>query len=228
MARPEIITFDCYGTLIDWNAGIVGALTGEALRQGREVAPETVLTAYHAAEPRVQQSGYISYRQVLTLLEGELATELDLHPPDSPGYLADSLPGWTPFPDTNGALQALVDEGFRLGILSNIDDDLLAATRRHFEVEFELLVTAQQVRRYKPATVHFERALEHVGGEPGKLLHVAQSYFHDVRPACGLGIEVVWVNRLRESIPPDGPRPAAVVADLDEAVSWVRGAGEAG
>ncbi|MGD8329072.1 MAG: HAD-IA family hydrolase [Acidobacteriota bacterium] len=216
-----MVTFDCYGTLIDWNGGIVGALGAEGERQGREVDAAAVLAAYHAAEPRVQAEGYRSYREILTLLEAEVAAELGWDPPAEPGYLADSLPSWRPFDDTNGALRRLADAGIRLGILSNIDDDLLAGTRRHLDVDFDLIVTAQQVRSYKPAVAHFERALASVAGGRDRLLHAAQSYFHDVRPARELDITTVWVNRLAELVPPDGPAPNADVTDLDAAVDWI-------
>jgi len=221
LKQPEIVTFDCYGTLIDWNGGIAGALGAEGERQGREVDAQTILAAYHAAEPRVQAEGYRTYREILTLLEAEIAAELGWDPPADPGYLADGLPAWRPFDDTNRSLRRLADAGIRLGILSNIDDDLLAGTRRHFDVDFDLLVTAQQVRSYKPAPAHFERALATFGGGRDRLLHAAQSYFHDVRPARELDITTVWVNRLAEPVPEGGPAPTADVADLDAAVDWI-------
>lgn len=221
MNRPDLITFDCYGTLIDWNRGVAGALVREAARQGRKADADAVLGVFHAAEPRVQAAGYRTYREVLTELEGHVAGELGWDPPSSPGYLAKSLPEWEPFPETNRALRRLVDAGYTLGILSNVDDDLLAGTRRHLGVDFELLVTAEQVRSYKPATAHFERAIEHVGGMRERLLHIAQSYFHDVRPARALGIATVWVNRLDEAVPDAETGPTAEVADLDAAVDWL-------
>lgn len=221
MVRPDVITFDCYGTLIDWNEGISSALLAEAERQGKEVDRAAILTAYHHAEPRVQAAGYRPYREVLTMLEAEVAGELGWKLPASPGYLAASLPGWKPFPETNAALRRLVDGGFRLGILSNIDDDLLAGTREHLEVDFDLLVTAQQVGSYKPARAHFRRALESVDGDRRRLLHVAQSYFHDIEPARTLDIDTVWVNRLAEAVPAGGPQPRTEVSDLDEAVDWI-------
>ena len=228
MRRPDIITFDCYGTLIDWNKGILGALGAEGERQGRVLDAVSILAAYHAAEPRLQLAGYRPYREVLTLLEVEIAAGLGWDPPSSPGYLADSLPAWRPFPETNRALRRLRGAGFELGILSNIDDDLLAATREHFEVDFDLLVTAQQMRSYKPAPAHFERALESLGGDGGRMLHVAQSYFHDIRPASRVGIATVWVNRLSEAVPPGGPVPTAEVPDLEAAVDWLERGLDAG
>ena len=111
--------------------------------------------------------------------------------------------------------------GFELGILSNIDDELLAGTRRHFTVDFDLLVTAQQLRSYKPATRHFEYALEMYEEDQAAILHIAQSYFHDIHPAVCMGINTVWVNRLSETVTDDCPLPTVEVADLNRAVDWV-------
>jgi len=221
MTRPRLLTFDCYGTLIDWNGGISSALIAEGQRQGFDVDIEMILPAYHAAEPRVQGGEFRSYREVLTLLEAEIAAELGWAPPAAVGYLAASLADWQPFPDTNRALERLDAMGFELGILSNIDDDLLAATRGHFTVDFGLTITAQQVRSYKPAAPHFDAALAAVGGDHAAMLHIAQSYFHDIRPATQMGFETVWVNRLSEPVPDGGPSPTAEVADLDAAVAWI-------
>ena len=228
--RPRIITFDCYGTLIDWNGGISAALRAEGERQGLAADRTTILEAYHAVEPHVQSEDYRTYREVLTLVESEVAVQLGWGRPEAPGYLADSLPSWPPFSDTNRSLARLVSGGYELGILSNIDDELLAATRRHFDADFQLLVTAQQMRSYKPAAAHFECALEALGGDRSAMLHVAQSYFHDIRPASGMGIETVWVNRLAEEVPDGGRAPTVETADLDAAVDWIeqRFAGDRG
>ena len=227
MVRPELITFDCYGTLIDWNAGIAGALRAEAERQGLAVDDATILSAYHAAEPEVQADEYRTYRAVLTLLEAAVAEHLGWEPPEAPGFLAASVASWTPFEDTNRSLRRLRGMGFKLGILSNIDDDLLAATRQHFDVEFDLLVTAQQLRSYKPNQAHFERAVAAVAGDRDRLLHVAQSYFHDIRPGEGYGVRTVWINRLAEGLPANGPQPFGEAPDLQTAVSWLEGQLEA-
>lgn len=230
MVRPELITFDCYGTLIDWNAGIAGALRAEGERQGFDVDDATILSAYHAAEPEAQAREYRSYRAILTRLEAAIAGHLGWEPPSAPGYLAAGVGSWTPFEDTNRSLRRLREMGFKLGILSNIDDDMLAATRQHLEVEFDLLVTAQQVRSYKPRPVHFEHAVAAVDGDRGRLLHMAQSHFHDIRPGEGHGIRTVWINRLAEVVPADGPQPFGETPDLQAAVAWLEaelGAGTA-
>ncbi len=134
------------------------------------------------------------------------------------GFLAESVPRWRVFPEVDAALLALRAAGIRLGILSNIDDDLLAATLEQFEARFDLLITAEQVRSYKPAAAHFERAREQIGER--RWLHVAQSQFHDIAAAHGLGIATAWINRLDER-PAPGLRPAATFADLTGLARWL-------
>jgi 2-haloalkanoic acid dehalogenase type II len=133
-------------------------------------------------------------------------------------FLTESLPAWRPFEDTNPALERLRAAGLRLGILSNVDDDLLAGTRRHFTVPFELIVTAAQVRSYKPAPGHFLAARERLGN--ARWLHAAQSWFHDVEPAAALGISVAWVNRKRERAG-GSVKPAVAVETLTELADWL-------
>ena len=213
MARTyDIVTFDCYGTLIDWERGLSDAFLAAAQDAGHTLDRSAVIAAHAAIEPRVQQRGYQRYRDVLADVTVEMATQLgwSLLPGDA-GFLADSVPNWRPFADTNPALERLIARGHRLGILSNIDDDLLAATRRHFTVDFELVVTAEQVRSYKPGHAHFERARGQIGG--ARWLHAAQSYFHDVVPACALRIPVAWINRKGE-VPSGEQRPDVEVGSL--------------
>ena len=220
MPRPyDIITFDCYGTLIDWDSGITGAFRDAALTDGLDLDGDRVLEVYHAVEPTVQTEGYRSYRDVLADTARRCAERLDwLLPADRSGFLAESLGNWTPFTDTNKALERLHGLGYRLGILSNIDDDLFAATTRHFTVEFDLVITAQQVRSYKPAHGHFEAARQGVSGR--RWLHAAQSYYHDVVPARTLDIPVVWINR-RGDAPLGKTVPNAEVDSLDGLVEWL-------
>ena len=221
--RPELITFDCYGTLVDWNRGIAAAFRHEAAREGVKLDEARVLETYHAVEREVEASEYRPYRDVLVEVGRRVGERLGWSPePGREAFLAESLPSWPPFPETNAALERLNTDGYRLGILSNIDDDLMAETMRHFTVAFDLIVTAQQVESYKPAPAHFDRALEEVDGDRRRLLHLAASYFHDVRPAREMGIETIWVNRADEPRP-EGPEPTAEVADLDGAVRWIEG-----
>ena len=219
VARPyDIITFDCYGTLIDWESGIAGAFTRAVVGTGSRLDPHTVLAAYERIEPAVQAEEYRSYREVLTESARRVARQLDWPLPEArAGFLAESLPLWIPFPDTNAALERLFRAGYQLGILSNVDDDLLAETRKHFTVPFDLIVTAQQVRSYKPADGHFVTARERIGGR--RWLHAAQSHFHDVTPARRNRIPTAWINRASE--PRREPRPDRELSTLTELADWL-------
>jgi 2-haloalkanoic acid dehalogenase type II len=220
--RPDLLTFDCYGTLIDWNRGIAGAVRA-ACPEAAGLSNEALLGSFYAIQDGLKTSEYRPYRQLLTEVTLELARRNGWTiSQESARQVPASIPDWTPFDDTNEALARLASAGFRLGILSNIDDDLLSGTLRHFDVAFDLLVTAQSLRSYKPARAHFDRALEEVGGERDRLLHLAQSLFHDVRPATQLGLDVVWVNRASEPHPAD-VEPLVVTPDLSSAVDWVLG-----
>jgi 2-haloalkanoic acid dehalogenase type II len=199
----DVLTFDCYGTLIDWERGIGDAFRVLAAEAGAPLDVAGALHAYHEIEPVVQAEAFRSYREVLTetarRLGGRMGWKL---PPARAGLLAETLPSWPPFPDSNAALERLADAGCRLGILSNVDDDLLEGSRRLLAPRFDpgLIVTAQQVRSYKPAPGHFEAARQRIGQE--RWLHVAQSLYHDVAACRRLGVPVVWINR-------KGERPAA-------------------
>ncbi len=182
----EVITFDCYGTLIDWEKGIRDAFSRVGLES------DAALKAYAQIEPVVEVESYRSYREVLTETAARVVKKLG-NRSVRPSFLADSLPAWKPFVDTNPALERLRRAGIRLGILSNVDDDLIAATRKHFTVDFDLVITAQQVHSYKPAHGHFVRARERIGTL--RWLHAAQSNLHDIVPANQLGIASAWINR---------------------------------
>lgn len=210
----DIITFDCYGTLIDWEGGIINAFKSEAAKDGLTLEGDQIISAYSAEEPKVESGAYLSYREVLRETARRVGSRLGWKlSTERSGFLAQSLPDWKPFADTNAALERLAGK-FQLGILSNVDDDLLAGTRRHFTVQFDLIVTAQQVRSYKPGYAHFNEAIARLSGK--RLLHAAQSYFHDVVPCTALGIPVVWVNRKGERPGPGGPLPTHEVRNLSE------------
>jgi 2-haloalkanoic acid dehalogenase type II len=178
-----------------------------------------MLKAYAEIEPSVEAAPYRRYRDVLTetalCLAERLGWPLDR---DGAHFLAESLPRWPAFPDTNPALERLAAAGYRLGILSNIDDDLLAETRRHFSVGFDLIVTAQQVGSYKPAHGHFTESRQRLGEQ--RWLHAAQSYFHDVIPARRLGIPVAWINRKGEKAC-DGGRADHEFLTLTGLADWL-------
>lgn len=192
----DIITFDCYGTLIDWERGITDAFVAML---GPGTPRDQIISAYMRIEPVVEGESYRSYRDILTETAIRVAESFGVNLSESDARtLAESVTTCKPFPDTGPALESLASK-YRLGILSNIDDDLLAETRKLFPVEFDLIVTAQQVRSYKPGTAHFIEALNRTRGR--RLLHAAQSYFHDVVPCTELGIPVIWVNRKNETPP---------------------------
>ncbi|UCG86086.1 MAG: HAD hydrolase-like protein [Gemmatimonadota bacterium] len=215
----DIITFDCYGTLIDWETGITEAIAGAALETGVSLERSSIIEAYHEVEPEVEAGQYRSYRDVLHDTALGVARRLGWTLGDEQArFLAESLPGWPPFDDSNPALLVLREQGYRLGILSNVDDDLLRGTLSHFQVEFDLLITAEQVESYKPADGHFLRARQVIGRS--RWLHAAQSYFHDIVPACALGVPVAWVNRKCEG-PTGAARADVVVRDLKELVGWL-------
>ena len=203
-AKYDIVTFDCYGTLIDWESGMRDAFGAAGMN------PDEALAAYGELEPVIEKETYRRYVDVLAATAREVAKKLAVPLTDAT-FLAESLPKWMPFPDTNAALERLRAAGIRLGILSNIDDDLLAETRKHFTVPFDLIVTAQQVRSYKPGEPHFRTAREHIGD--ARWLHAAQSNFHDIVPGNARGIDTAWINRRRQQALPGG-KPKYEFADL--------------
>jgi 2-haloacid dehalogenase len=201
-------TFDCYGTLIDWNAGI-----GSVLERvfGAEAAPR-LLARYHELEPGLEAEGYRSYREVLTLALEKLCREEGRQLPEGEvGALAKSLPEWQPFPEVPDALAELRNRGWKLAILSNTDRDLIAASQKQIGVPFDLVIVAEDVESYKPAHAHWERFFEATTADPKHHVHVAASLFHDMAPAKELGLRTVWINRLDEQ--PEG-QPDRELQDL--------------
>lgn len=220
MTRPyDIVTFDCYGTLIDWEGGIAGAFAGAARARGAALDPARLLAAYHEIERTVQAETYRSYRDVLAETARRVAARLDWPlAADQARFLADSVADWPAFPDTNPALERLATAGYRLGILSNVDNDLLAGTRQRFTVPFSLIVTAEEAGSYKPAPGHFTAARRHIGSD--RWLHAAQSDFHDIRPARALGIANAWINRKGER-PAGGSQADREFRDLTGLADWL-------
>ena len=213
-------TFDCYGTLIDWNAGIRGVLERF---WGVERAPE-LLERYHDLEPEVQAEEYRPYAVVLTLTLERLAQEIGIGLPEGEsGLLAKSLPDWPAFPEAPAALEELRRRGWRLAILSNSDRDLIAASQRTLGVPIDLVVVAEEVHSYKPAHGHWGRFFELTTAARERHAHVAASLFHDVAPARELGLTSVWINRLGERAEPEPtrelPNLEGLPAALDELVS---------
>ncbi len=188
-------TFDCYGTLIDWNGGIRDALT----RLWPEADTDSLLGHYHAVEPLVQAGRALPYREVLarTLQAVAAINNLSLDPAHRHA-LAGSLPDWSSFPEVPEALHKLHDRGWRLAVLSNTDPDLLAASLGRIGIPIDDTITAADAGSYKPAPGHWERFFARSGAEPSCHVHVAASLFHDIAPASELGLRAVWINRLGE------------------------------
>jgi len=199
--RVKTLTFDCYGTLIDWEGGLTRSLV-DIFGPQSLARREELFEVYVAIEAEIERGPFQRYREVLTEVTQRIADHFDWKLTDEKRFrLAGLLPTWTPFADTNAALTRL-KKRYRLGILSNTDKDLFAGTARHFPITFDFIVTAEDVGSYKPAMGHFRRMLaEH--GERSTTLHVAQSQFHDGRPANALGLAFAWINRYNDLGDPD-------------------------
>jgi 2-haloacid dehalogenase len=194
-ARFEWLSFDCYGTLIDWETGLLGYLRPLLESKGHALSGTQILNLYSEFEPRAQSGPYRCYREVLAQVVREFARELrfSVSAADADG-LAESIRGWQPFADTVPALRRL-QARYKLAVLSNIDDNLFAYTAPKLAVGFDAVVTAQQVYSYKPSFNNFEALLRRFKIPRERLLHVAESLYHDVVPAHVLEIATVWVNR---------------------------------
>jgi len=192
-------TFDCYGTLIDWNRGIRAELERVF---GADRADEQ-LRRYHELEPELEADGRLTYREVMTEAMRRLGA-----PTGEEGKLADSLPAWPPFPEVRASLDDVRLRGWSLAILSNTDPDLIAASKALLGVPFEETVAASEIGSYKPALGHWREFAARTGADPSRHVHVAASLFHDIAPANTLGLRSVWVNRLEER---PGPRQAPTV-----------------
>jgi 2-haloacid dehalogenase len=191
----ECLSFDCYGTLIDWETGLLQALRPIFARHGVEVEDRRLLESYGRAEAAIQSQKYRPYREVLRQVLVRLGDKFGFAPTiGEQNDLADSVRLWPPFPDSTEALRRLLIK-YRLIVLSNIDDDLFQGSAEQLQVDFDLVFTAQQIGAYKPSRKNFEFLLNHAGVERSRLLHVAQSLFHDIAPAKALGLATVWVNR---------------------------------
>lgn len=213
------VTFDCYGTLVDWERGIGDAFAAAAAADGVKLRSDLALSAYMRIEPIVEAGSYRPYREVLRETAQRVAARFGWRLDEAAAdFLPRSLAHWRPFDDTGPALARLRSAGYRLGILSNVDVDLLETTLEKLGIEFDLLVTAQEVGAYKPNHAHFVEARRRIGQAPW--LHAAQSYFHDVAPARELGIPVAWINRHGE--PPHGTAlPDREFRTLEALADWL-------
>jgi len=210
------VTFDVYGTLIDWETGAYEAFAKEAERDGFTLSRDELIPLFHSIQQDIQSGSYELYAEVLRRTAVKISKELGwpLEPSRS-GFLPDSIPRWKPFKETNTQLARFAKK-FETGLISNIDDKLLGLTRRHFKSDFDLVVTAQQVRSYKPDPAHFKECERRMGTKKG-WVHVGASYYHDVDPCLKAKVPVIWVNRKKEVLDAGQKKPTAEVKTLLEA-----------
>jgi 2-haloacid dehalogenase len=215
----DALTFDCYGTLIDWEAGLSAAF--DPILAAHDVAADRddVLERYAGHEAAAEAGPYLSYRAVLASGLRGVAGELGFAPTaDEVAAFSGSVVDWPAFPDSAGALERL-HRRFRLGVITNCDDDLFAASARRLGVDFDWVVTAEQVGSYKPNEANFRFALERIGLPRERMVHSAQSLFHDHAPAKRLGLRTVWINRRHDrpgsgATPPASAHPDATYPDM--------------
>jgi 2-haloacid dehalogenase/putative hydrolase of the HAD superfamily len=214
--KPTFVTFDVYGTLIDWETGIWDAFSAEAERDGFTIEREEIIPAFMEIAREIENGSYELYAEVLRRTVVEIAKRLGWPlEPSRAGFLPDSVQSWVPFKETRPTLEKIA-KTYNAGLISNIDDKLLGQTRRHIGLDFDIVVTAQQVRSYKPDPAHFNECARRIGGKKG-WVHVASSYYHDVEPCVKAKIPVIWVNRHKEALDAGQRKPTAEVANLREA-----------
>ena len=215
----EVVTFDCYGTLIDWEAGLSNSLLPILSSHKIKIGKEELLKLYSELEAEEESGAYIAYKEVLKNVLKKIGSNLKFTPtPEELENFPQSIKGWRPFPDTVAALKRLKTK-YKLAIISNIDDELFAYSEKRLQVEFDWLITAQQVKAYKPALHNFLSAIEIIGLPRAKILHVAQSLYHDISPAKSLGLSAVWINRRHGkkgfgATPPSQASPDLMFPDL--------------
>ena len=220
----DVLMFDCYGTLIDWEAGILGALRPVLQNHQIRITDNDILDLYAQLESEAEACDYCNYKDIQRRVIQGIGEETGFEP-TSEDLLAleQSIGDWQPFPDTIEALQVL-SKHYKLAILSNIDDDLIKKSVDLLEVDFDWVITAEQVKSYKPSLNNFERAIEMIGIPQEQILHIAQSIFHDIVPANSIGLDNVWVNRRRHvdgfgATPPAHAQPNLEVHDLTALVN---------
>ncbi len=216
----EVLTFDCYGTLIDWESGIWQALHPSLTNHLIAMTRDKALELYGQLESEAERGEYYEYQTVLRIVLEGFGSRLGFAPTQIElQRFSDSVKDWPAFPDSVRALQALKKK-YKLAIVSNIDDDLFAFSAQQLQTQFDWVITAQQAKSYKPSLNNFQLAFERIGVPKPKILHVAQSLFHDIVPAKALGLSTVWINRRHYqggfgATPPAQAQPDLEVPDLE-------------
>ena len=218
------MTFDCYGTLIDWEGGVYDAFQKEADRDGFTIDRNTLVPRFIEVQREIQGGSYELYAEVLRRTAVRVAGELDWDlEPSRANFLPHSVPAWPAFRETNAQLERLAKK-YEIGVLSNIDDKLLGATRRHLRVDFDLVVTAQQVRSYKPDPAHFNECARRMEGKKKKWVHIASGYDPDVAVCIKKKIPVIWVNRHGTALEQGQKKPDAEVKSFRDAGKLLKAA----
>jgi 2-haloacid dehalogenase/putative hydrolase of the HAD superfamily len=213
----KFVTFDCYGTLIDWENGVHEAFQKEADRDGFTIKQDVLIPRFLEIQHKIQSGSYELYAEVLRRTAVQVAEELGWNLESSRAqFLPDSVPRWQPFRETNAQMEKFAKK-FELGVLSNIDDKLLGATRRHFRADLDLVVTAQQVRSYKPDPAHFKECARRIDKKKKNWVHIASGYDTDVEPCIKQKIPVIWVNRHSQELESGQKKPTAEVKNFREA-----------
>ena len=214
-SRFDALTFDCYGTLIDWEMGLLGGLRAATDAHSLTATDDELLEAFAGHEAAIEADRYRPYREVLGEALRRIFAEHHAAPsPEEVSAFGGSVVDWPAFPDSAAALQRL-QARFGLGVITNCDDDLFAVSNERLGVAFDWVVTAQQAKRYKPNPRGFELAFERIGLPTSRILHVAQSLFHDHVPAKRLGLSTVWVNRRGDRPGSGATPPAEATPDLE-------------
>lgn len=219
MPNYQILTFDCYGTLIDWEGGMRAALAAVIKNRGLALDPYEVHGRYEKLEPVIQETRGGKYVDVMRISVRDTFAHFGVNVTDEEaGIFGDTLASWPKFPDTTEALTEMKNRGYKLVILSNTDEKFIRQSIETIGVEFDEVITAEAVGSYKPARGHWDRMLETLDVSKDVVLHVAQSYYHDVVPATGLGFKMAWINRKSQQ-PWGEARPDYEFPDLKSLLS---------
>jgi 2-haloacid dehalogenase len=210
------VTFDVYGSLIDWETGVYQAFSKEAEKDGYTISRDELIPLFLEVQQEIKGGSYELYAEVLRRTAMQVAKRLGWPLESSrANFLPESIPRWMPFKETNTQLERFAKK-YKIGLISNVDDKLLGQTRRHFKTDFDLVVTAQQVRSYKPDPAHFKECERRIGSRKG-WVHVTSSLYYDVEPCLKLKVPVIWINRRKETLEPGAKKPTAEVKTLLEA-----------
>ena len=222
----EVLIFDCYGTLIDWESGILSGIKPILSNHSIDLDDDQILELYAEIELKIENENYTKYKNVLRRVVQELGKRLNFKPSSYEiDCLVETFDNWMTFQDTVDALKKL-KEKYKLAILSNVDDDLFTISEKHLKVKFDYIITAEQIKSYKPSLKNFKFAINKIEISQDKIIHVAQSLYHDIVPAKELGLKTIWINRRKDkkgfgATPPASAKPDIEFPDLKSLVSEI-------